>query len=70
MSSSGHKRSRDEASVDHRRSKREGLPYGEAGGEPSDTRPKKPRDWRDAFLNDGGKRHRFVEILTDWVDVL
>jgi hypothetical protein len=61
MSSSGYKRSRDDEGVDHRRSKREGLPYGEAGGESSDSRPRKPRDWRDAFLNDGErKRHRCV----------
>lgn len=63
MSSSGYKRSRDEEGRDYWRSRREGLPYGEAGGEVSDSRAKKPRDWRDAFLDDGErKRHKCVFI--------
>ncbi|GHJ85748.1 hypothetical protein NliqN6_2150 [Naganishia liquefaciens] len=63
MSSSGYKRSRDDESRDYRKPKREGLPYDEAGGESTDSRAKKPRDWRDAFLGDGErKRHKDAQI--------
>lgn len=58
MSHSGHKRSRDEDSGDPRRSKRDGLPY-EGSGVEQET--KKPRDWREAFLNDSDRKpHRYA----------
>ncbi|KAI5454643.1 U4/U6 small nuclear ribonucleoprotein prp4, variant 3 [Naganishia albida] len=56
MSYSGHKRSRDEDGGDARGSRRDGLPYEGIGSEQG---AKKPRDWREAFLNDSDRKpHR------------
>ncbi|KAJ9125162.1 hypothetical protein QFC22_000116 [Naganishia vaughanmartiniae] len=57
MSHSGSKRTRED-DADHWRSRKDGLDYGGEVGDHSASAAKRPRDWREAFLDEGDRPHR------------